>query len=245
MRPVDIAGGRLGASSRRGRGVATQLVDDERPTFRGRRAVYTSRPCVPSSSSVSEGSGCTVVEALHGCGCPVTVVSDDATSSERIDRARAAGARIVRGDFRTPAARREAEVATARAVVLTTANDVDNLEAALEVRGEAPTVRVVMRHSQPRLARRFESDFGITAALAPADIAADAFVAAAMAPPTGDTALLPAAGPTAAVARRPLRTEFVAVPALLLGIYARIRTVNGTSETVSWSVSRDLARAGR
>ena len=177
--------------------------------------------------------GLQVVEALRGCGCQVTVVSDDATSPERIDRAMAAGARFVRGDFRTPAARREAEVAAAQAVVLTTANDVDNLEAALEVRGEAPAVRVVMRHSQPRLARRFESDFGITAALAPADIAADAFVEAALAAPAGSAAP-PAAGRPAAIARRPLRMEFIAVPALLAGMYAAAIVVFRLTLGLSW-----------
>lgn len=177
--------------------------------------------------------GLQVVEALRGCGCQVTVVSDDATSPERIDRAMAAGARFVRGDFRTPAARREAQVAAAQAVVLTTANDVDNLEAALEVRGEAPAVRVVMRHSQPRLARRFESDFGITAALAPADIAADAFVEAALAAPAGGAAP-PAAGRPAAIARRPLRMEFIAVPALLAGMYAAAIVVFRLTLGLSW-----------
>lgn len=177
--------------------------------------------------------GLQVVEALRGCGCPVTVVSDDATSPERIDRALAAGARFVRGDFRTRTTRREAEVATAQAVVLTTANDIDNLEAALEVRGEAPAVRVVMRHSQARLARRFESDFGIAAALAPADIAAAAFVAAALAVPTATTAT-PLAGRPAAIARRPMRMEFIAVPALLAGIYATAIVVFRLTLGLSW-----------
>ena len=178
--------------------------------------------------------GLQVVEALRGCGCMVTVISDDATNAERIDRALAAGARFVRGDFRTRTARREAEVAAAQTVVLTTANDIDNLEAALEVRGEAPAVRVVMRHSQARLARRFESDFGIAAALAPADIAAAAFVAAALAPPTGEAALLPTVGRPAAIARRPMRMEFIAVPALLAGIYATAIVVFRLTLGLSW-----------
>ena len=177
--------------------------------------------------------GLQVVEALRGCDCPVTVVSDEATSPERVERATAAGARFVRGDFRAPAARREAGVAGARAVVLTTANDVDNLEAALEVRGEAPAVRVVMRHSQPRLARRFEADFGIAAALAPADIAAAAFVAAALEAPAA-AAARPAPRRPATVARRPLRTEFVAVPAILVGMYAAAIVVFRHALGLTW-----------
>jgi voltage-gated potassium channel Kch len=139
----------------------------------------------------------------------------------------------VSGDFRTPVARRAADVGGARAVVLTTSSDVDNLEAALEVRGEAPTVRVVMRHSQPRLSRRFETDFGITAALAPAELAAAAFVEAALeAPaPRGSS---PAADRPLPLPRRPVRPEFLAIPLLLLGIYAAAIVVFRSTMGLSW-----------
>jgi voltage-gated potassium channel Kch len=177
--------------------------------------------------------GLQVVEALRGCGCPVTVVSDFHTNPERIERAGAAGARLVQGDFRTHAARREAEIGRARAVVLTTASDVANLEAALEIRDEAPDVRIVMRHSQPRLARRFEADFGIAAALAPADLAAPAFVEAALAAPAA-SATAASAGPPAAMPRRPVRTEFVAIPLLLAGIYATAIVVFKFAMGLTW-----------
>ena len=177
--------------------------------------------------------GLQVVEALRGCACPVVVLSDAHTSPERVERAVATGARCVTGDFRTPAARRAADVATAAAVILTTASDVDNLEAALEVRGEASTVRVVMRHSQPRLSRRFETDFGITAALAPAELAAAAFVEAALeAPaPRGSS---PAADRPLPLPRRPVRPEFLAIPLLLLGIYVAAIVVFRSTMGLSW-----------
>jgi voltage-gated potassium channel Kch len=177
--------------------------------------------------------GLQVVEALRGCACPVVVLSDAHTSPERVERAEATGARCVTGDFRTPAARRAADVATAAAVILTTASDVDNLEAALEVRGEASTVRVVMRHSQPRLSRRFETDFGINAALAPAELAAAAFVEAALeAPaPRGSS---PAADRPLPLPRRPVRPEFLAIPLLLLGIYAAAIVVFRSTMGLSW-----------
>lgn len=177
--------------------------------------------------------GLQVVEALRGCGCPVTVVSDSQTHPERIERAEAAGARFVRGDFRTHAARREAEIGRARAVMLTTASDVANLEAALEIRGEAPAVRIVMRHSQPRLARRFETDFGIAAALAPADLAAPAFVAAALAAPAS-SAPASSTGRPDAMPRRPVRTEFVAIPLLLAGIYAAAIVIFKFAMGLTW-----------
>jgi voltage-gated potassium channel Kch len=176
--------------------------------------------------------GLQVVEVLRGRGCKVTVVSDESTSLERIERATAAGAGIVTGDFRTPSARRAANVATAQAVVLTSASDVDNLEAALEIRGESPHVRVVMRHSQPQLSRRFEADFGIAAAFAPADLAAAAFVEAALAAPS-------ATPPSPAdrrirLPRRPIRTEFLAIPLLLVGIYATAIVVFRSTLGLSW-----------
>lgn len=177
--------------------------------------------------------GLQVVEALRGCGCPVTVLSDGHTSPDRVERAAATGARCVVGDFRTPAARQAADIATAAAVVLTTASDVDNLEAALEIRGEAPAVRVVMRHSQPRLSRRFEADFGIAAALAPAELAADAFVEAALeAPEAGGRK--PPRGLRLPLPRRPIRTEFLAIPLLLLGIYATAIVVFRFTMELSW-----------
>jgi voltage-gated potassium channel Kch len=177
--------------------------------------------------------GLQVVEALRGCGCPVTVVSDDTTSPERVERAEAAGAHFVRGDFRTPAARRDAGLADAHAVVITTASDVDNLEAALEVRGEAPEVRVVMRHSQPRLSRRFETDFGIVAALAPAELAAGAFVEAALATPAYAPSL-PRTQQRLKIPRRPIRPEFVAIPLLLVAIYAAAIIVFHITLDLSW-----------
>jgi voltage-gated potassium channel Kch len=177
--------------------------------------------------------GLQVVEGLRGCGCPVTVVSGVDTNPERIDRAEAAGARFVRGDFRTHTVRRAAGIAAARAVVLTTADDVANLEAALEIRGEAPAVRVVMRHSQPRLARRFEADFGIAASLAPADLAAPACVEAALAAPAASVPA-PSGGRPVVIPRRPVRTEFLAIPLLLAAIYAAAIVVFKVSMGLTW-----------
>ncbi|MFM1904747.1 MAG: hypothetical protein RLZZ440_2647 [Planctomycetota bacterium] len=177
--------------------------------------------------------GLQVVEVLRRRGCPVTVITDDGTNPERAERARANGVRLVRGDFRTGAARREAEVAEAQAVIFTTAIDVDNLEAALEVRGEAPAVRVVMRHSQPRLSRRFEADFGITAALAPAELAAGAFVEAALAMPALAHPAEPPGRPLS-IPRRPVRTEYLAIPLVLIGLYLAAIIVFRQTMELSW-----------
>jgi Trk K+ transport system NAD-binding subunit len=177
--------------------------------------------------------GLQVALVMRSRGCAVTIVTDESTDPERIERAAAAGARIVTGDFRRASVRREAETSRAVAVVITSASDVDNLEAALDIRGESPNVRVVMRHSQSQLARRFETDFGIAAALSPADVAADAFVAAALTAPSAPAGL-PRRERGTPPPRRPIRTEYVAVPLLLLGIYAAAIVVFHTTLGLSW-----------
>lgn len=164
--------------------------------------------------------GLQVVEALRGRDCPVTAISDERTQPERVERALAAGARMVRGDFRSASIRREAGVAEAEAIVLTTASDVDNLETALEVRGQAAAVRVVMRYSEPRLSRRLEADFGITAALAPAELAAGAFVQAALEAPASMPPAMAGGERPLRLPRRPVRAEYIAVPLLLGALYA-------------------------
>jgi voltage-gated potassium channel Kch len=175
--------------------------------------------------------GLNLVESFRAAGFPVTVVSDEHTNRERWSRAAAIGARMVEGDFRFASVRAEADLHAAAAVVLATSRDVDNLEAALEIRGEAAAVPVVMRHSDPNLAARFEADFGIAAVMAPAVLAADAFVEAALAAPT---AVPPAAGRCPAVPRRPIRAEFVGIPLLLLGLYLGAIVIFRQSLGLDW-----------
>ena len=162
--------------------------------------------------------GLNVIEALREAGRQVTAISDGNTSPERRERAEAAGAKVVDGDFRYAKVRREAGVPAAAAVLLTTSNDIDNLETALEIRGEAPDVPVIMRHSEPQFARRLEKDFGIAAAMAPAVLAAGAFVEAAMSI-TAEDSLLMGRDSRIDVPRRWVRFEFFAIPLLLLAIY--------------------------
>jgi len=167
--------------------------------------------------------GLLVVESLCASGHAVTVVTDRHTIPDRIERAEACGARVVRGDFRSARVRREAGIDGAAAAVLVTASDVDNLEAALEIRGEAPGVAVVMRHSEPRFAARFEDDFGITAAMAPECLAAEAFVEAALeAAPVPSVAADERDARPASPAESPWhspRMSFIAIPLAFLALY--------------------------
>lgn len=162
--------------------------------------------------------GLQVVEELTTAGVPVVVVTDHRTADDRRERAVALAARVVDGDFRQARVRRDAGIASCAGVILTGSSDVDNLETALEIRGETPAIRIVMRHSEPRLARRLEQDFGITSVLAPAVLAADAFVDASLSAPLAPGPATPRNG-RLEIPRRPLRPEIAVIPGLLLALF--------------------------
>ncbi len=128
--------------------------------------------------------GVRVAELLRAEGVDVVALSDEKTRPDRVRRAREAGARVEFGDFTLPEARERAGVGAAHAVILAAADDTANLEAALDIRRDAPQVRVVMRldsDNADRLAPRLEADFGIGAVLSPPLLAAPAFADAALA----------------------------------------------------------------
>ena len=162
--------------------------------------------------------GLNVVEALRESGRQVTIISDGNSSPDRLERAKVVGARLVEGDFCHASVRREAGVPTAAAVLLTSSNNVANLEAALEIRGEASEIPVVMRHSDTRFSKRLETDFGVAAAMAPADYAASAFVEAAM-EATADAGGYGRRMRPVDVPRRVIRAEYLLIPAILLVLY--------------------------
>jgi voltage-gated potassium channel Kch len=177
--------------------------------------------------------GIHVVEALREAGRTVTVISDDQTSRDRLERVEAAGVRVIEGDFRFSSVRREAGVPAAAAVLLTTSSDVDNLETALEIRGEAPAVPVIMRHSEPQFGRRLEKDFGLSAVMAPAVLAAPSFAEAAMAA-TAEASLLLDRGITLDVPRRRVRFDFIMIPLLLLALYGSAIVIFRQSLKLDW-----------
>jgi voltage-gated potassium channel Kch len=177
--------------------------------------------------------GVNVVEALREAGRTVTVISDEQTSRDRIEQIKAAGVRVVEGNFRFSSVRREAGVLAAAAVLLTTSSDVDNLETALEIRGEAPEVPVIMRHSEPQFGRRLEKDFGIAAVMAPAVLAAPSFVEAAMVA-TAESCLLLDRRITLNVPHRRVRLDFIMIPLLLLALYGSAIVIFKQSLRLDW-----------
>ena len=116
----------------------------------------------------------------------ITVVTNAATRADRLRRVEALGARIVIGDFRFSETRAEAGIAQATALILCSASDTDSLAAALDVRGETPHLRILMRLDEGRFAHRLMSDFGIDLALSPPALAAREFSRAALEPRPND-----------------------------------------------------------
>jgi voltage-gated potassium channel Kch len=79
--------------------------------------------------------GLCITQLLTEAGKSVVVITSDTCPQDRRDRAEASGARVVLGDFRIASVRAKAEISSAAAIILTTSQDVTNLEVALEVRG--------------------------------------------------------------------------------------------------------------
>ena len=100
--------------------------------------------------------GLSIVELLNKAGKSVVVITADESPGDRCVRAKRMGARVVQGDFRIGSVRNKAGLSSAAAVLLTTSNNVLNLEVALEVRGDHPEIIVVMRVAETNLAKRLE-----------------------------------------------------------------------------------------
>lgn len=125
-----------------------------------------------------------VVECLReqDATARITVITDAATRADRLKRARDLNVTVQIGDFRFDETRAEAGLATATAFVLASSVDADCLAAALDVRGDSPTIRILMRLDEGRIAERLMRDFGIDVVLSPPALAAREFARAALAP---------------------------------------------------------------
>jgi len=127
--------------------------------------------------------GLRVAELLRAEGVPVVALSGSHTRPDRVRRAENVGVRVVTGNFTLPEDRDLAQIGAARAVILAASDDTANLETALDIRRDAPHVRVVMRldgDNADRLAPRLVRDFGLGAVLSPPLLAAPAFAHAAL-----------------------------------------------------------------
>lgn len=123
--------------------------------------------------------GYRVVELLHRLGEQVVVVTSEAREDRR-RMAEAHGVRILIGDARNEHLLRDAGLASARAVVAATGEDLVNIEVFLDSQRSRPDVPVVVRLFDQDLARQLEGSFGLQRALGMSALAAPSFAAAAL-----------------------------------------------------------------
>jgi len=125
--------------------------------------------------------GMRVVEHLHRTSAQVVVVEIDA-ESRFLDDARRLKAAVVIGDMRRENTLEQANIKSARALILASDNDLANLDAGLHAREANPAIRVVMRMFDQNLARKIRDGFAINTAMSTSGLAAPAFAMAAIDP---------------------------------------------------------------
>lgn len=116
---------------------------------------------------------------LRKLGCEVVVVERN-KDNQFLEDVRRDGAPLFIGDARREAWLEEANVKSARSIVLATTDDLANLEMALDARKLNPGIRVVMRMFDPNMAEKVREGFQIHTAMSAASLAAPAFATAAL-----------------------------------------------------------------
>lgn len=120
--------------------------------------------------------GTRVIRTLRELG--ITVVAIDKSDNARgVDLARELDIPLVLGDASREETLRMASVATARALVIVSTDDVTNLEAALQGRTLRPGLKVVMRLFDSDFAERIQRTFNIATSRSVSSLAAPAFAA--------------------------------------------------------------------
>lgn len=119
------------------------------------------------------------LEILHGLHVPVVIIAREVPSewARRVERW---AARVELDDDRDETALIEADLRSARALIIATDDDLANLETALDACELAPDVPVVVRLYDRQLAERVRRYLPVRAVLNAGDVAAGAFVAAVL-----------------------------------------------------------------
>ncbi|MCB0196400.1 MAG: NAD-binding protein [Anaerolineae bacterium] len=124
-------------------------------------------------------TGYRVAKNLTDLGCEVIAMDDQ---SRRLGtRLKAMGVTVQVGDLRWRSTLIEAGVGRATAIVACTADDMTNLQVALQARALNPNIRVVIRIFDDELAEQMRHSFGVNAAVySTSALSAPDFVAAAL-----------------------------------------------------------------
>ena len=112
--------------------------------------------------------------ALRESVVAVELKDDSPLIQELMDR----GVPLIRGNARNPKTLEQAGVREARSVILSTSDDLTNLDAALTARDLNPTARIVLRLFDASLAAKVAGAFAMPA-ISTSEVAAPAFIAAA------------------------------------------------------------------
>ena len=121
--------------------------------------------------------GFRVIEELLREGERVVAI-EPSRDNRFLPTTRRLGVPVILGDATLPEVLRQANAATARAVITATSNELANLEMALLARELNPKQRVVLRMTDPHLARTLREAANIRLALSIPTLAAPAFLAA-------------------------------------------------------------------
>ncbi len=125
------------------------------------------------------GVGIQTVRQLHASGGRVVVIEKD-PGNRFLSAVRSLRVPVIIGDASLACTLQDAHIASARALIAVTSDDVANLEIALTAKGIAPRISVIVRNQDPQFAPLAEQVFDFEAVLSPADLAAPSFAAAAL-----------------------------------------------------------------
>jgi Trk K+ transport system NAD-binding subunit len=147
---------------------------------KARLALSAGRLAVPREGHVVVvglgNVGTRVIRQLHNLGVEVVAI-DKVANARGAVVAKQLGIPVIVGDAALEETLAEASVATCRALVVVSTDDVTNLQAALNGRALQPELRVVLRLFDGDLAQRIRSTFGIFRSHSVSYLAAPEFAA--------------------------------------------------------------------
>jgi Trk K+ transport system NAD-binding subunit len=123
--------------------------------------------------------GVQIATHLHRYGHEVVAIERD-PNNRFLETVRSLGIPIIHSDASLPATLKLANLVQAEALISVTRSDTSNLEIALNAKGFAPSVPVIVRYEDPHFAQMAQQLFEFESVLSPTEIVAPAFAAAAL-----------------------------------------------------------------
>jgi Trk K+ transport system NAD-binding subunit len=123
--------------------------------------------------------GVQIASQLHKYGHEVVAIERD-PNNRFLETVRSLGIPVIQSDASLPATLRSANLAQADGLISVTRSDTANLEIALNAKGVAPKVPVILRYEDPHFAHMAQQLFEFESVLSPTEIVSPAFAAAAL-----------------------------------------------------------------